>query len=294
MLSTLLASRNVSCEYSSDVGAGVDLAEVSLDRFDFAVAVLPRRSAAAGGAGSAAILVEIGVCAARRIPLFAVASPDEPPIAALGTLMTVRTSLDNVDALRLHLDVFIGGLHRQGARSTHWTDKRSGSSIENQTDISSQQDAVRVARELLDTESSEQENSAVVEDRILHLLGQLLTVEGAYAQQKLAGTRGDQGIDLAFAHPSIPDTVLVEVKQNASSPEILRKAQSRLSEYVTKHSGAIGLLLVSDSASARQLEEMEGHPLVRTLTLGEFFDIAESRHLDDFLRSTRNQMVHRS
>lgn len=292
MLRTLLADRHVACEFSSDLGAGLDLANLPLDDFDFAIAILPTGISAAGG-GSAAILIEIGVCAAKKIPLFTIASPDEPLSAALGTLMTVRASLENTEALKLHLDVFLRRLDRSTHRSNTNIIENPAALGKDRAILPTQKDAIKRARDLLrESAQGDIRNPAVFEANIILLLEAYLAANGAVTQHRLNDTRGDQGIDLAFAHPSIPEAVLVEVKQNLARPALLEKAQEQLSHFVQRNGGAIGLLLIPDYIGAHLLHQSTPSPLVRTLGFGEFIRETDKGGLGDFLRQTRNRMVH--
>jgi hypothetical protein len=74
MLLAVLADQAVDADFTSDIAAGVGLADADLDQFDFAVAVIPAGTRE-GSAGVSAIYVEIGVAAARELPLLVVVEP---------------------------------------------------------------------------------------------------------------------------------------------------------------------------------------------------------------------------
>jgi len=116
VLLAALADRAVEVDSTSDIGAGVALARAPLDRFDFGVAVVPSSHEGSTVALSA-IYVEIGVAAGRGLPLLVVVEPPGAPSPALAGLVTVTTSLDNEEALRLQLGLFLrqveGGLLAQ-------------------------------------------------------------------------------------------------------------------------------------------------------------------------------------
>ena len=73
VLLTVLADRAVEVDSTSDIGAGVALARVALDRFDFGVAVVPS-SHEERSVRLSAIYLEIGVATGRGLPLLVVAA----------------------------------------------------------------------------------------------------------------------------------------------------------------------------------------------------------------------------
>lgn len=106
VLLAVLAARAVDVDFTSDIAAGVGLADVDLDQFDFAVAVIPA-DRGESSAGLPAIYVEIGVAAARELPLLVVVESPGPPSPALAGLTTVTTQMGNEEALRLQLGLFL-------------------------------------------------------------------------------------------------------------------------------------------------------------------------------------------
>ena len=107
VLRVVLAEQAVDIESTSDVGAGVALAGVSLAQYDFAVAVIPADHER-HEASLPAIYIEIGVVVGRGLPLLVIAGPSIPASPALaGATTIVMTQLGNEEALRLHLGVFL-------------------------------------------------------------------------------------------------------------------------------------------------------------------------------------------
>src|SRR4051812_15395555 len=106
VLLAVLAEYEVDVESTADVGAGVALADVSLGLYDFALAVIPagRRKR---DASLPAIYLEIGVATARDLPLVVIAEPPDPPSPALAGVATIITQLDNEEALRLQVGLFV-------------------------------------------------------------------------------------------------------------------------------------------------------------------------------------------
>lgn len=107
VLNAVLTEHAVDVESTSDVGAGAALADTSLAQYDFAVAVIPDDHER-HEASLSAIYIEIGVAVARGLPLLVIAGPSIPPSPGLvGATTIVMTQLDNEEALRLHLGVFL-------------------------------------------------------------------------------------------------------------------------------------------------------------------------------------------
>ena len=74
VLRAVLTEHAVDIESTSDVGAGVALADTSLAQYDFAVAVIPTDHER-HEASLSAIYIEIGVAVARGLPLIVIAGP---------------------------------------------------------------------------------------------------------------------------------------------------------------------------------------------------------------------------
>lgn len=107
VLRAVLTDHAVRIDPTSDVGAGVALAGVSLAPYDFAVAVIPADHER-HEASLPAIYIEIGVAVARGLPLIVIAGRAVPASPALaGATAIVMTELGNEQALRLHLGVFV-------------------------------------------------------------------------------------------------------------------------------------------------------------------------------------------
>ena len=105
VLRAVLTDHAVDIDSTSDVGAGVALAGVSLAQYDFAVAVIPADHER-HEASLPAIYIEIGVAVARGLPLMVIAGTSIPASPALaGATTIVMTELGNEEALRLHLGV---------------------------------------------------------------------------------------------------------------------------------------------------------------------------------------------
>src|SRR5581483_7720671 len=102
VLRAVLTDHAVTIYPTSDIGAGVALAGVSLAQYDFAAAVIPADQEQHGGSLTA-IYIEIGVAVARGLPLLVIAEASIPASPALaGATTIVMTGLDNEQALRLH------------------------------------------------------------------------------------------------------------------------------------------------------------------------------------------------
>jgi hypothetical protein len=114
VLTGVLVDQEVEVLYASELGAGVTLAQSAIDLADCAVAVLPSQPTRTAE-GLAAIFIEIGVVAGRGIPILVIVEPPEAPPPALAGATIVRAPVNHVDALRLHLRMFMLSVAAGGA-----------------------------------------------------------------------------------------------------------------------------------------------------------------------------------
>lgn len=111
----VLVDQGVEVLSASELGAGVTLAQAAIDQVDCAVAVLPSQPTHTAE-GLAAIFIEIGVVAGRKIPILVIVEPPQMPPPALAGATIVRAPVNHVDALRLHLRMFMLSVAFGGAR----------------------------------------------------------------------------------------------------------------------------------------------------------------------------------
>ncbi len=113
----VLKDQDVQALSTADLGAGAALARVPFDGIDCGIAVVPG-TPVRSTAGLPATYVEIGIAVGRGLPMLVVAEPPELPSPALAGITTVSTPVHNVQALRLHLGLFLRSVAATPARPT--------------------------------------------------------------------------------------------------------------------------------------------------------------------------------
>jgi hypothetical protein len=276
VLLTVLAEQRIEVELTSDVGAGVALASVDLEGFDFAIAAIP----SAGGydsAGLPAIYIEIGVVAGRKLPLLIIAEPAAPSLPALAGLATVVTQFGNQEAMSLQVGLFVRQIHKQSIARRLQPLSLAESSAP--TDYPARLRTVR---------------TIVAEHRFAleQLVGDILRDAGAQVEQGMSGP-GDMGVDAAAFIPGEEDrlgAVLIQVKSGTLRGDTLRDAEKKLSIQVSQTRAGLGLLIYDQLAlNARKTPPT---PLVARLGIEELLAALEVRPLRVVLTEARNRAVH--
>ena len=280
-LSTLLAvlaDQAVDVDFTSDIAAGVGLADADLDQFDFAVAVIPA-GPGEDNAGVPAIYVEIGVAAARELPLLVVVEPPGPPAPALAGLTTVITHMDNEEALHLQLGLFL-----------RWVQAAPRAQRVAQPPASSQHlvPAAYAARLQAARMSPPDQRGMAFEQ----LVSDLFRDAGAQVEQRPPGGP-DLGVDIAAFIPGEEQrlgTLMVQVKSGTLAGHALQDEQQRLSAQVLQARAGLGLLVYDQVTSGAR--EVPPAPLVFRLGIDDLLAELEARPLGAMLARARNRAVH--
>jgi hypothetical protein len=194
---------------------------------DAVVAVLTTR----GGRYYESILVELGIALGRGLPLLVLQGDDPAPLPVqLEEVSSARTNLQNAEALRFHLELF---LRRASARTFIKPPPPEPQRVD-----------VEELRRTLDElrRSPPQTRGQNYELWVAHLF----RLAGADVVEPRSPE--DRGFDLAVALPGVsaePGPLLVEVKVSARSLD-LAGAASRLQELVLRERAGLGLLLFDD------------------------------------------------
>ncbi|MFG1796675.1 hypothetical protein [Nocardia sp. NPDC049149] len=288
----VLDSRDVDAERTSDLGAGIDLLRVPPDDFDFGIAVVPAEQPTNSGV-RAAIFLEIGIAAARNIPVLVIIDPDEPPLPALGDLSQVRAAVDNREALELHVGLFLKRFTRKRSKSDSWDPYESERSRHNPRVVAgpSKTSTAEIRRRLNEFFASMDSSSwsKFREVETAELLDVVLQAEGATVAREIRDA--DQTVDIAFTHPDIGETVLIEIKKIKHAGD-LDSAQEQLSSYVKNNSHAIGLVLYDGPQMTSSMDTFSRYSQIWTMSLREFYTSVAREQLGPFLIRTRNQLVH--
>ncbi|WP_225731101.1 MULTISPECIES: hypothetical protein [unclassified Nocardia] len=288
VLHEVLADLHAESESTSILGPGVDLLRVPLEDFDFGIAIIPDDAAENSGV-RAAIFLEIGIAAARNLPVLVITSPDEPPLPALGDLVQVRTRIDNADALRLHIGLFLAPLSRDASTSALWKfyDVQRADRSADEIKRLWNEEAIKAELDRVFRRNSRQEYT---ESQIATYIEKMLQSQGALVQREARGESG--AIELAFTHPGIRETVLVEIKKFGGEEGSLDGARRQLSKYMRNNSQSIGLILFDELPGASTPNFSPDYPQILALSLMDFVASVEPDRLGSFLAHTRNQLVH--
>jgi hypothetical protein len=279
VLRAVLAEHEVTIESTSDIGAGVALADVSLAQYDFAIAVIPADHRQHDPSLSA-IYVEIGVAVARSLPLVVVAESSVPPSPALaGATTIIMTQLGNEEALRLHLGVFLRQL-QANPRGQRLPRMPAPPTPPVPAAYAVRLQAVREAPGGLRGAEFER------------FVGDLLREAGAQAEER-SPWGPDDGIDIAAFIPGEEQrlgAVMVQVKSGMLTSHALRATQRELSAQVLRAGGGLGLLVYDQVApDARKVPPA---PLVSSLSIDQLLAELETRPLSAVLTQARNRAVH--
>jgi hypothetical protein len=279
VLRAVLTDCEVDIDSTSDIGAGVVLADVSLAQYDFAVAVIPagleRHKAAL-----AAIYIEIGVAVARSLPLIVVAGASTPASSALaGATTVVMTELGNEEALRLHLGVFLRQVR---------TAPRTEQSVRLPASSAPSVPAAYVTRLQAVRESPGGLRGAEFE----RLVGDLLREAGAQAEER-SPWGPDGGVDIAAFIPGEEQrlgAVVIQVKSGTLTSHALQATQHELSAYVLQAGAGLGLLVYDQIAPGAR--KVPPAPQVFSLGIDQLLAELETKPLSTVLTQARNHAVH--
>ena len=275
----VLAAHSTETERSFDIGVGVALARADLVQFDFALALLPDHPGP-NSAAAAAIYVEIGVVAGRGLPVLVLTPPDFPVPAALASLTSVTASLDNVDALRLHVGLFLRSL----------TSEPRTAALRVQPVGDTLTAATSARLEHLRRPEPDPRKPFDFEDIALDLL----RGSGALVEQRGFAGR-DTGVDAAAFLEGTEEqlgTLVVQCKWSDARPQLDAwiRSRDRLSDYVLQSPRAFGLFIYG-TADASEVRIPPTH-LVYTVSIDQLVAGLADRSLPDLLIQARNRLVH--
>lgn len=277
VLLTVLAEHRVEVELTSNIGAGVALASVNLERFSLAIAVIPSEHGYSA-TSLPAIYVEIGVATGRGLPLLVISESPGQPLPALAGLTMVVTEFGNYEAQRLQIGLFLRQIGTTQYSQPVQAPVPSGRPIS--VDYSARLNEIRESSAGLRALAFEQ------------LVGDLLRGAGAQVEQSMSGP-GDLGVDAAAFIPGEEGrlgTVMIQVKSGTLQGHTLRVDELKLSTLVARARAGLGLLVYDRIApDARKIPNA---PLVSRLGIDELLTELEIRPLSAVLTEARNRAVH--
>jgi hypothetical protein len=279
VLRAVLTDHAVRIDPTSDVGAGVALAGVSLAPYDFAVAVIPADHER-HEASLPAIYIEIGVAVARGLPLIVIAGTAIPASPALaGAAAIVMTELGNEQALRLHLGVFVRQM--QAAPRADQPARLPASPAPSLP-----------AAYLMRLQAVRESPGGLRGAEFERLVGDLLREAGAQAEER-SPWEPDGGADIAAFIPGEEQrlgAVVIQVKSGTLTSHALRATQHQLSTYVLQAGARLGLLVYDQIAPGAS--KVPPAPQVFSLGIDQLLAELETKPLSTVLTQARNRAVH--
>ena len=279
VLRAVLTDHAVDIDPTSDVGAGVALAGVSLAQYDFAVAVIPADHER-HEASLPAIYIEIGVAVTRGLPLIVIAGTSIPASPALaGATTIVMTELGNEEALRLHLGVFLRQMH-------------SAPRMEQPARLPASPTPSVPAAYLMRLQAVRESPGGLRGAEFERLVGDLLREAGAQAEER-SPWEPDGGADIAAFIPGEEQrlgAVVIQVKSGTLTSHALRATQHELSAYVLQAGAGLGLLVYDQIAPGAS--KIPPSPQVFSLGIDQLLAELETKPLSTVLTQARNRAVH--
>jgi Restriction endonuclease len=279
VLRAVLTDHAVRVDPTSDVGAGVALAGVSLAPYDFAVAVIPA-DYERHEASLPAIYIEIGVAVASGLPLIIIAGTAIPAVPALaGAAVIVMTELGNEEALRLHLGVFVRQM-------------RAAPRADQPACLPALPAPSLPAAYLMRLQAVREAPGGLRGAEFERLVGDLLREAGAQAEDR-SPWDPDGGADIAAFIPGEEQrlgAVVIQVKSGTLTSHALRQTQHELSTYVLQAGARLGLLVYDQIAPGAS--KVPPAPQVFSLGIDQLLAELETKPLSTVLTQARNRAVH--
>lgn len=285
----VLADQGNQVLFASDLGAGVTLAQAAIDQADCAVAVLPSQPTRTAEE-LAAVLIEIGVAVGRGIPILVIAEPPQVPPPALAGVTIVRTAVNHVDALRLHLRMFTLSVTFGGTRH------RPSPPIELEPSLlagfrerlESIRNSARGAR------ASGGGVASIRGFQFERLIFDILSGVGAViaANVELSSDTRREADAVAYVPgtESILGVIIVEVKLRRLTAADLRTVEQQL--LTNMKAGRVGFGLLVYDELATDAHDVRTAPFMLALSVDELLTELEHSPLSELLVRARNRAVH--
>ncbi|MFI5783549.1 hypothetical protein [Nocardia sp. NPDC051570] len=289
VLSDVLAEQGNEVLSSAELGAGVTLADAAIDRADCAVAVLPSGSARSAE-GLAAVFIEIGIVVGRGLPTLVIVEPPDAPPAALAGVTIVRTPLDHIDALRLHLRMFtLSAVSGSARRRTAAPAVLEPSTI---AEFRTRLDAIR------NPAYDERSTGRGVEHsrwyRLERLIFDILSTAGAvlWTGVKLSTSPPSEADAVAYVPgtESVLGAIIVEVKLRRLTETDLQLTREQLQAQMIAGRASFGLLVYDSLISGAHEVSVPYFMLV--LSVDGLLAELEHLPLAELLLRARNRSVH--
>ncbi|MFE3170065.1 hypothetical protein ACFXPA_04780 [Amycolatopsis sp. NPDC059090] len=289
VLSGVLVDQGVEVLSTSELGAGVILAQAPADLADCAVAVLPSQSAGTAE-GLAAVFIEIGVVVGREIPILVVVEPPDAPPPALAGATVVRALANNVDALRLHIRMFMLSIAASDAAQRPTPPAAlEPSSL---AGFRARLEAIRNPPQR--PRSSGGGMVSIRGWQLLQLVYDVLSSAGAVvaAEVELSSEPRRDADAVAYipGTESVLGAIIVEVKLRRFTEADLRNAEQQLLANMKVGRVSFGLLVYDGLATSAN--KFRTIPFVLALSIDELLSELEYMPLGEMLVRARNRAVH--
>lgn len=275
VLTPILEQEGLTTVLTQDLGAGVQLADADLKTFDAAIAILPDER---NRAGVPAVFVEVGIAVARGLPLLVVLPKTQKLPAALATVQNVKTSLDNREALQLHVRLFVRSLRAQPASETPQSPEPSPLNADVAAEFRARLRRVRALPRR--------------ERELEQLVADLLRAGGAQVEERPRLPRTGHQVDAAAVVPGEEQSlgiVIVEIRSFSSRGQ-LQGAEHQLQSYVLETGGGLGLLVYDGDGGQ---EPRHTTPFILSLPVEQLIGALEDASLPRILLRARNEAAHR-
>lgn len=289
VLSGVLMDQGVEVLSAPELGAGVTLAQAAVDLADCAVAVLPSQPTRTAE-GLAAIFIEIGIVVGRGIPIMVIVEPPEEPPPALAGATIVRTQVNHVDALRLHLRMFMltvaaGGTVPQPAPRVA-LEPSSLAGFRERLEAISNPPRVHGA--------SSGEDASTRPMQLERLVHDILSAAGAVTATDVelsSDTRREADV-VAYVPgtESVLGAIIVEVKLRRLTEVDLQSAERQL--LANMKAGRVGFGLLVHNGLAADAHKVRAAPFMLALSIDELLSELEYAPLGELLVRARNRAVH--
>lgn len=289
VLSGVLVDQGIEVLPASELGAGVTLAQAAIDQADCAVAVLPSQPTRTSE-GLTAIFIEIGVVAGRGIPILVIVEPPEVPPAALVGATIVRAPVNHVDALRLHLRMFMLSVASGGARQQPNPPAALEPSL-----LAGFKARLEAIRNPPQGHGASGEGGASTRGfQLERLVYEILLGAGAVIATNVELSSDSRRETDAVAY--IPGTenvlgaIIVEVKLRRLTEADLQYAEQQLLANMKVGRVGFGLLVYDEVATVAH--KVRAAPFMLALSISELLTELERMPLGELLIRARNRAVH--
>jgi hypothetical protein len=227
------------------------------------------------------VLLAAGIAVAKRVPTYLFVDPAIRPSKILRDFPYALIELDNIEALNLHLDLFLSQVKPRAVRREVDEDNL---------------DALRYLRspDILEEVESAKPVQASYRGGLEFKRAVLEAFEGAgyLVSAGPSSESADMAVWIDELDSSVGNPILVQTKIRAPTRRTHRKTEQKLSGRVAETRSGAGILVYQDESS-RELPRMESQlPLVLSLSFSELTALLESGNLANAIRDARSRVVH--